>query len=164
MGLIDDIISSIGLIPSDEEKDLLRIGERTGEADAAALEQDTELRRRLEAMLGELGEGGRPPVFNLDLRNPTDINEFIQGIAPTGELEGLFRLLGAGRPGSGSGINASQQGLALQQGRRDNLERIAHALLMGFGGGSAGSTGNPISGIGSGPNVLPPPGTGATDF
>lgn len=151
MGLLDDLLSSIGLIPSDEEKNLLRIGERTGEADAEAIEQDTELRRRLEEMLGGLGDNGRPPTFRLDLRNPTDIDEFIQGIAPTGELEGLFRLLGAGRPGSGSGIAAGSQGLGLQQGRRENLERLARALLMGIGGGDP-STGSIGGGVSSGPN------------
>lgn len=141
MGFFEDLLSGIGLIPSDEERNLLRTGQRVSDAEAEQIQQRTRLAGDVEDLIRQYGGQGRPPVFEFDLRNPTDIGEFMEGIQPTGELNALMRLLGSLPASTSAADSASQLGLGLRQRREDNLNDLANVLLMGFGGGGSGGGG-----------------------
>ena len=136
MGFFEDLLSGIGLIPSDEEKRLLGIGLESSEAEAEAIRQRMALLHQLQGMISQASAGGRPPISRVNLRNPQDPEELFAGIRPMADINALFRLLGASGPNDPrTAANTTGFGLGLQGQREENLRNLAQLIIGGFGGG-----------------------------
>ena len=134
MGFFEDILSGIGLIPSDEEEALLGAGVEASQAEAEAIRQRMAILNQLQGMIGAASQGGAPPISRINLRNPQDPAEIFGNMRPMADMNAMFRLLGAAGPSTGAATNALGQGLGLQQNREDNLRGLASLIMGGYGG------------------------------
>ena len=138
MGFFEDLLSGIGLIPSDEEEALLGAGIEGSQTEAEAIRQRMAILNELQGLIRGASAGGAPPISRINLRNPEDPAALFGGIRPMADINAMFRLLGASGPTSGgAAANAASQGLGLQQRREENLRNLATLLIGGYGGYAA---------------------------
>lgn len=138
---------------SGSEKQALAAQSQAAQAEAQLLDMIRQLGLDANEILGGLKEGGAPPVFKIDLDNPTDIEAFIKQVAPMAGFNNTLKLIQALKGiGTQNVSQGAAQAFATGARRQDAIGSIASNIIQALLSKQNVSTSSPLGS----PNITEP--------